>query len=158
MAKEIYVRLKDTGTTFHDSTQGKGVVGKRIACLLPTENVLRAVKGGALEKLDDKKGKEAFDAQEEARKKEAESEGTKTAPAAALANLDTVTKPFEKMNRAELEAEVAKREGLDAKDCVKNADFVALLKDFDAKAAEATKQAEIDAQAGKGGNGGEGGE
>jgi len=64
MARAFF-KLKDTGTTFYDVSQAKGLVADRVAELELTENVRKAKSRGIILEVDEAEGKEALAKQEE---------------------------------------------------------------------------------------------
>ena len=63
-ANEIYVRLNDKGTTFHDISTGQGVVADRVAKLKRSGTVTRAIKDKVLIEVDDTTAEAAIAKQE----------------------------------------------------------------------------------------------
>lgn len=165
-AKKVFVRLKDTGTTFNDNMQNAGVVRDQVAELFLTPNVSKALSGGALLLVKDEEGKKAVEAQD-AKKQERETAELKEladtgkvsvkepeAPAAKivkaaedLKGLDG-PKNYSKMNLQDLKDETASRAHIDAAAAEFRADFIKLLEADDLAIAEKAK-AELEADGNK---------
>src|SRR5688572_5457434 len=59
-----YFKLKDTGTTFYDVNQSKGLVADRVAELELTDNVRKAKSSGVIIEVSESEGKAAIEKQE----------------------------------------------------------------------------------------------
>jgi len=90
MASKVYVKLRDTGTTFHDIESGVTVVRDKVTAIPLTARVQQAIKDNILDKVDKDEAKKALEAQEAAKaKKEAEKEADVVAEADAQDEPDT---------------------------------------------------------------------
>lgn len=104
MSNKVYVKLKDTGSIFHDASQEQTITGTKVVAFKKTGKVKSAIKNGVLVEVD---------APEDAPTKEAEK---------------TETKPvnYSTLKKAELHALLTERE-IDFDESLTNAELVDLL-------------------------------
>lgn len=76
MASKIYLKLRDKGSIFHDSTQGITVTGKAVVAFTKNPFVTKAILAGVVDVVSDEEAEKAVKAQNE--KATADSEGNKT--------------------------------------------------------------------------------
>lgn len=70
MARKIFVRLVDKGTTFFDPENNVSVVSDRVAIVYPTARVNKAIQDRVLDKLDETEGKRIYTEQRDQMRKE----------------------------------------------------------------------------------------